>query len=438
MMVKAHQYGSSIYLLACGTSFHAAKSAAIFFDRIAGINLYPLLPGEFRAQCANSLRDRDVIIGISQSGETKDLIDIFNMVTESEKNVTLISIVNNVNSSLAIEKSELFIPLFCGPEISVPATKSFLNQLLVLYILALRVSEKFVELGIKRIDNEKILKYSENLKKIPSLIRETIETSQKSIEEISETLYLEPSMHILAIGMLGIAKEAALKIREVVLNHTEGFEGSEFKHGPNTILGVNTIFGLNSIRAVLGKYGEMFASILDKDEDKKLTAKDMCELFKDTSNYVFHDKKDISNDREKLLIDSLENHNFFESLYSNYPLIFATNSTEKDVNLTISQINTHKIRGANIFIVAEENNLLRDAIEKVPDTLYKDRYKHGYIVLPETGDELLPTFTTTIVFQLLALEMSKQQMRLLNKLEISDHGVHPDSPKNVSKSITVD
>ncbi len=440
MMVKAYEYGSSIYLIACGTSFHAAKSAAIFFDRIAGLSLYPLLPGEFRAQHANSIRDKDVVIGVSQSGETKDLIDIFNMVRDSGKDVTLISIVNNTNSSLAQEKSELFIPLFCGPEIAVPATKSFLNQLIVLYILSIKVAERFVKLGIKTVEDRKIEYFTKQLFKIPEYIKATIENTKDSIDEISETLYLEPSMHILATGMLGIAKEGALKIREVVLNHTEGFEGSEFKHGPNTILGVNTIFGMNSIKAVLDTFSTAFHNLKSSDKENRFTTDEILQMFKSTTNYAFGDGSlpDLEDDQREFLIKTLKQHNFFESLYNNYPLIFVTNPSDRDVNLTISQINTHKIRGANVFVIAEKNNFLKDAIEKVPDSLYKSRYKSGYIELPETGDELMPTFTSTIVFQLLALKMSILKMSLMTGLNIRDHGVHPDSPKNVSKSITVD
>ena len=184
------------------------------------------------------------------------------------------------------------------------------------------------------------------------------------------------------------------------------------------------------------KFGEMFLSIAR--ENRELSARDMCELFEDTSKYVFESREISDSKNSNIIVGAMEKYDFFESLYSNYPLIFVTGPSTRDVNLTISQINTHKIRGANIFVIAEESDILRDAMEKVPDTLYKERYRNGYIVLPETGDELLPTFTSTIVLQLLALKMSIRKMELLNKLEIEDHGVHPDSPKNVSKSITVD
>ena len=70
--------------------------------------------------------------------------------------------------------------------------------------------------------------------------------------------------------------------------------------------------------------------------------------------------------------------------------------------------------------------------------MYSKAYRHGYVPLPKTGDDLLVFFTSSVALQLLALEMSVKKMRFLDRLDIKDHGVHPDSPKNVSKSITVD
>lgn len=452
LMVRAYEYGSSIYLIACGTSFHAAKTGAIFFDTIPGLSVIPLLPGEFRSQNANSIRNRDVVIGISQSGETKDLIDIFNLVEEQGKEITRISIVNNTNSSLAQEKSELYIPLCCGPEIAVPATKSFMNQLIVMYILALKVGERFAELGLRKVSPRSLERYWDDLFSVPDLIERTISSTAEEIDNVAKDLHLEPSIHILATGMLGIAKEGALKIREVVLNHTEGFEGSEFKHGPNTILGVNTVFGLDSVRAILDKFSEAISGSIGDDDSfsddsgnaqplaGKMTHQTTKRLFSAMVNYAFHDRRPIDLDatESRIFEKIFQDHDFFESLYSNYPLIFVSYPTEHDVNLTISQINTHKIRGANIYLIAEENPLLGEAVSKVPKTKYQSRYRWSYVKLPTTGRELLPIFSATVVLQLLALKMSVRKMDLLDRLEIADHGVHPDSPKNVSKSITVD
>lgn len=437
-LIKSISSGNNIYILACGSSFHAAKSGTMFFNEIAGIETLPLLPGEFRAQCSHALRDGDVIIGISQSGETKDLIDIFNQIAESGKNIPILSLVNNTNSTLAQEKSKVCLPLLCGPEIAVAATKSFMNQITLLYLLSIKLMTGLHEHCQRRFEESHKQKALSNLFRIPDLLNETLRSVKKPIEQISENLFLEPSIHILATRLFGNALEGSLKIREVVLNHTQGYEGSEFKHGPNSILGINTIFGLDSVRAILKKFSTAVMAGLKTNEGKSLSANSIHKLFSAVSDFAFDDIKPKSLTKPELTIFKhiFEDHNFFESMYRNYPLLFLTGPSERDVNLTISQINTHKIRGANVFAIAEDNPLIKKAVEAKPATGLE--YKFGYVKLPTSGDDLLPIFSSTVVLQLLALSMSIKKMTLLDRLDIKNHGVHPDAPKNVSKSITVD
>lgn len=438
LMAACRKKGRAAYFVACGTSYNAAKCASVFFNRIAAVNVTAYLPGDFRAQCLDAVRDGDVIIGISQSGETKDLIDVFNQVKAAGKKVSYVNVVNNINSTIALEKSDIYIPLHCGPEIAVPATKSFVNQLLVLYIMALRLGERLHKEKLAPVRADLLKKYSDSLYLIPELIEETINNTRDAVQQAGMDLYLEPSVHILATGMQGIAREGALKVREVVLNHTEGFESPEFKHGPNTILGVNTIFGMQGVGALVDKFADTmkYASV----RGGKLSPESLYRVFHAVSGYAFFDRKPVglSLPEAGLFSEILKKHNFFESLYTNYPLVFVTGPNARDVNLTISQINTHKIRGANIYVIAEEDKLLRDAAQKSVPSMYSKTYQHGYVALPKTGDDLLVFFTSSVALQLLALDMSVRKMQFLDRLEIQDHGVHPDSPKNVSKSITVD
>jgi glucosamine 6-phosphate synthetase-like amidotransferase/phosphosugar isomerase protein len=436
---EAKKRGSSIYILACGTSFHAAKTAPLFFNEIAGISVIPLLPGEFRAQCTQALNKDDIVIGISQSGETKDLIDVFNFVERCYPEVTRVCILNNTNSTLALEKSDLYIPLFCGPEIAVPATKSFLNQLLVLYVLALNVRTYLEKDGQNLVDSELTTAFHlQELRKIPDLIERTIKTTKQETDAMAKDLFLTPSIHILATRILGIAKEGALKIREIVLNHTEGFEGSEFKHGPNTILGMNTVFGLNSVINYTDRLEEIMNYVLEANPDAELRPRGVLRIFKAITDYALKNQKPNYLNKEELSIFEkvFEHFDLFESMYANYPLIFITTPRERDINLTISQINTHKIRGADVYLIAEDNNDLREAVAVAPSS--KDSYKYGYVTLPKTDSKILPIFSITVVLQILSLKMSKRKMEFLDGLKISNHGVHPDVPKNVSKSITVD
>ncbi|MBU1105168.1 MAG: SIS domain-containing protein [Candidatus Riflebacteria bacterium] len=439
IIVKARKNGDSIYILACGTSFHAAKTAPLFFNEIAGISVTPLLPGEFRAQCTRSLGANDVVIGISQSGETKDLIDVFSFLEENYPQAKRICILNNTNSTLALEKSNLYVPLFCGPEIAVPATKSFLNQLLVLYALALEVKSSLEKDGGGKIgDGLPASFHFEEMKKIPGLIDLTLKTTQQETEMVAEQLYLKPSMHILATRILGIAKEGALKIREIVLNHTEGFEGSEFKHGPNTILGLNSVFGLDAVAGLMAQLEEVLYFVIENKKGEQLKPRGLLRMFKAINEYAFKDLQPtyLSEEEREIFDEVFKHFNIFGSLYDNYPLIFVTTPRKRDINLTISQINTHKIRGANVYLIAEDNNDLREAVSVAPSMTYP--YKHGYITIPRTDSKILSIFSITVVLQMLALKMSLKKMEFMNRLEIADHGVHPDVPKNVSKSITVD
>ncbi|HNX38032.1 MAG TPA: SIS domain-containing protein [Candidatus Cloacimonadota bacterium] len=431
------------YTIACGTSYNATKVAALFFNEIAGVEIVPILPGEFRGEYSNCIKNNDLIIGVSQSGETKDLIDIFNDIDKKQLDVRKVVLVNNMNSTLGQEKSDVAIPILCGPEIAVPATKSFMNQITLFYYLAIRVAKQQLDKlppntqGFKA-KQDLLEKRFKSLGDIPSLLKETLDNTADMIDSMAAKIYMEPSIHILATKITGVAMEAALKIRETVLNHAEGREASEFKHGPNTILGKNTVFGLKHVRNFVNSYNQIIDQIDDLARERGIDHKETKEMFKAMSTYIFTRNVpfNLSKEGMKIFNEVIAHHDFFEPMYRNYPLIYVTGPDERDVNLTISQINTHKIRGADTYVIAEENqNLLKNASANPNEGSY---YGWAYIMLPKTGDSLMTTFSATIVLQLLALRMSIRKLKKLDRLGVLDHGVHPDVPKNVSKSITVD
>ena len=270
------------------------------------------------------------------------------------------------------------------------------------------------------------------------LLRETVEKTDDMIDSMAAKIYMEPSLHILATKISGVAMEGALKIRETVLNHAEGREASEFKHGPNTILGKNTVFGVKHVRSFVRAFSQMIDDIDEQAEANGISHKEQKDLLKALADYVFtHNVPfNLSAAGTQIFNKTVKNQDFFEPLYRNYPLIYVTGPDARDVNLTISQINTHKIRGANTYVIAEENEqLLKNASQNPNEEGY---YHWAYIMLPRTGDSLMTCFSATIVLQLLALRMSVRKMKKLDLLGVKDHGVHPDVPKNVSKSITVD
>ncbi len=441
MCTEAINSRGRIYVICCGSSYHAAKAASLFFNELARVELTPILPGEFRAQSARSLADGDLVIAVSQSGETKDLIDVLNDVIASGKTIGRIALVNNVNSTLAQEKSDLVIPLRCGPEIAVPATKSFMNQMVVFYCLALHLAERRLVAiaGDSSALAHDLKVRREKLPSLPDLVRETFDSTDADVEVAAKLLYLCPSIHLLATRISAVAKEGALKIREVVLNHTEGFEASEFKHGPNTILGFNTVLGPQRVDAMLKRLGFILRNLVAQAAQAGMAAASTQRLIQAATDSVLSPTStpfSLTAAERALFERAFDRNELVGELYADYPLVYITGPDERDVALTVSQINTHKIRGASTVVIAEDHPALRGAATKAPAD--NASYRSVYIALPRTDDTLMAMFSATVALQRLALKMSLLKKHYLDRLEIANHGVHPDVPKNVSKSITVD
>ena len=493
LLLKTYIHKGKIFAVASGTSYHAALTGSYFFNNLTKIPIIALNPGSFRSQFMNCLNENDILILISQSGETKDLVDVVQDVKKNNPKTKIISFVNNENSRIPQELSDFYLPILCGPEIAVAATKSFISQILLFYIISFKIGKifegkcedfllkkdynnnqnikdknlktikdkddynKYKEKIVEELLDNNLYKYieeinlkynselKENLIKIKKFISDSLYKTDKDLTEVALKLFLKPSIHILGTSLIGIAKEGALKIREVVLNHTEGYDSAEFKHGPNTILGKNTIFSI-------GDLGELYNNILNflknsvekiDIENENLSKIRIIEFIKrllkkgleEDINFIENFNEEKSNDFEKLFYIYQKEFNI-ERYFSNYPLIFICSQDERDKRITISQIHTHKIRGADIILIAEKDDELKKAVINPPINA-KDYYGK-YIEVPEIGDKNLFVFAVSVLLQNLALKMSVMKMKYLNSLHIDNHGVHPDAPKNVSKSITVD
>ncbi|MFO7735743.1 MAG: SIS domain-containing protein [bacterium] len=426
--------GSHVYIVASGTSYHAGLVAGYFFNGIANIGVIPANPGAFRSQYINGLRKNDVVIAVSQSGETKDLVDILNNIrTVHGNDIKLIGLVNNENSTIPQEKTDFYLPIMCGAEIAVAATKSFTSQTALFYAIALLVDSE-----------EKTV--AKSLEKVRYYIDFTLNNLDVTVSEIALKMFLKPSIHILGSSLIGLAREGALKIREVVLNHTEGYDSAEFKHGPNTILGKNTIFSFSDMEKLHNAIFESFEDLLDIKFFEGKSRERINDYLNMVKNHKFRrfDRKitnmlsmGVRNDKKledayNIYSEKLQVDQFF----SNYPLIFICPPNERDKRITISQIHTHKIRGADIILIAEEDEDLKKAVYGKPIGIHA--YSPSYVFVPKTGDKNLFVFEASVILQILAFKMSVNKMKYLNRNKIANHGVHPDVPKNVSKSITVD
>ena len=209
-MMKARH----LYLVGCGTSFHACMLGSVYLARLAGRPAVPVLAPQFLAQYAPALGPEDVGVFVSQSGETKDVL----MAVEAarRRGAGVLGLVNVLGSTL-MKASDRYLPLACGYEISVPATKTFANQALAFLALALRAGGADAS----------------PLAKLPALIEGTLEAVDSQVESLAGLLRGKEDLYYLGYGLTyPIAMEGALKLKEITYSHCEGMLSTEFKHGP--------------------------------------------------------------------------------------------------------------------------------------------------------------------------------------------------------------
>ena len=203
-----------LYLIGCGTSFHACILGSYYISHLAGKPAIPVLAPLFISQYGPTLSPEDVGVFVSQSGETKDVLNALSVAKASGSQI--FGLVNVIGSSLT-KLSELFLPLTCGYEISVPATKTYLNQVITFLYLAMKMGKV----------------NSEGIQEIPGLIQQTIESSEEQTNNLEKILDSWNDMYFLGYGSTyPVALEGALKLKEVTDIHAEGILSTEFKHGP--------------------------------------------------------------------------------------------------------------------------------------------------------------------------------------------------------------
>ncbi len=203
-----------LYFIACGTSYHAAMVGSVYFARLAGRPAVPVLAPQFAAQFAPAVGHEDVGLFVSQSGETKDVLNA--LETAEKRGMACYGLANVIGSTLT-KATALCLPLCCGYEISVPATKTFTNQVITFLYLAYRLAGRDTK----------------ELERIPDLMAETIERVGADAKRVAEEINSWNDMYCLGYGATyPIALEGALKLKEITYAHCEGMLSTEFKHGP--------------------------------------------------------------------------------------------------------------------------------------------------------------------------------------------------------------
>ena len=216
-----------IRLIACGTAYHSCLMAKYWIEELTSIDVEADIASEFRYRKVKLNKD-DLYIFVSQSGETADT---YAALEKCKKNgVKTCGVVNVVESSIA-RLSDFVLPIHAGPEIGVASTKAFIGQMLVLFLLILKISKDRND-----IDQKEFKKIIEDVKKIPNLIKLTL-TKQNEIQEIARDFIDAKGTMYLGRGYsYPIAMEGALKLKELSYIHAEGYAAGEMKHGPLALI----------------------------------------------------------------------------------------------------------------------------------------------------------------------------------------------------------
>ena len=221
-------HANNIIIVACGTAWHAAQVGCYLVEVYSGIRVKVEYASEFRYRNP-VIHPDDVVIAISQSGETADTLAAIQLA--KEKGATVLGICNVIGSSIS-RATDAGIYTHAGPEIGVASTKAFTAQVTVLTMLAIRLSEL-----TGYLPKSKVVELIHELSLIPDKIQTTLERSNDIVKEIASQM--KDCTNALYLGRLQnfpVALEGALKLKEISYIHAEGYPAAEMKHGPIALI----------------------------------------------------------------------------------------------------------------------------------------------------------------------------------------------------------
>jgi glucosamine--fructose-6-phosphate aminotransferase (isomerizing) len=218
---------TSIKIAACGTSWHAGLAGKYMLEKLARVPVDVDYASEFRYRDP-VLTETDLIIVISQSGETADTIAA---MREAKQAGCKILAICNVQGSMITREADGTILTHAGPEIGVASTKAFTAQMVALYLFALHLGQLR-----GNIDEERAKKLAQDLAELPLKIEQLLNEAD-SIEDLSKEFFRVQDFLYLGRGInFPVALEGALKLKEISYIHAEGYPAGEMKHGPNALI----------------------------------------------------------------------------------------------------------------------------------------------------------------------------------------------------------
>jgi len=286
-----------IHIVACGTAMHAGLVGKNILEKLIRIPVEVEVASEFRYKNPILNKD-DLVILISQSGETADTLAALRLA--KEKNVFTLAIVNVVSSSIAREADSVLYT-WAGPEISVASTKAYSVQLACLYLLTLKFAKIF-----KIIEKEKLKEYCEFLNKVPDVVNDVLKLNDK-IKKLAETFYDNKNMFYIGRGLdQCLALEGSLKLKELSYIHSEAYAAGELKHGPISLIEEKT-----PVVAILTQANLSLKTI---SNIKEVIARG-ADVF-----LIYNDEKNIDSSLLKYSIKLPKTIDLFSPLYSIIPL----------------------------------------------------------------------------------------------------------------------
>ena len=214
---------NNIFIVACGTAMHAGMVGKYIIEKYARVSVTVDIASEFRYRDP-LIGENDLVIIISQSGETADSKAVLNLVKETA--AKSLAIVNVKGSSIARE-ADMVIYTHAGPEIAVASTKAYMVQLAVIYLLAFEMAY-----AKGKIDEGKCQRLTAELMRMPDVIEETIDKVVDQCQYISTKLITADSLLYIGRGLdYALSMEGSLKLKEISYIHSESYAAGELKHG---------------------------------------------------------------------------------------------------------------------------------------------------------------------------------------------------------------
>lgn len=263
-----------IYIVACGTAYHAGIVGKYAIERLARIPVEVDIASEFRYR--EPIIDKNtLIIVVSQSGETADTLAA---LRESKaKGCRVIAVTNVVGSSASREASDVLYTL-AGPEIAVASTKAYITQLIAMYIIALFFAENKGTVAAEEIEKMKT-----ELLNLPDKV-ETVLELKEEIKRYAGEIYMEDDMFFLGRGLdYAVAMEGSLKLKEISYIHSEAYAAGELKHGTIALIEEGTVMislatqeylfekMVSNIKEVKARHAHVIALAFEGNEDIEKT-----------------------------------------------------------------------------------------------------------------------------------------------------------------------